>query len=302
MPELTEPPLTPADLGFSPRDDGSWRKSLGGQTVSFRPLRRIAELLPLEALQRQIFGVSEHDLAAASLLVSVPETGGEVIGAFGAPDDAPLLGFVIGWGGYYQRRPRLLSDMLGVDPRHRNLGLGAELKRLQAAVTLAAGISEIVWTVDPLRASNAWLNHEKLGAIADRYQENRYGETFGAGLYGGLPTDRLHVSWHLRDPRVHDRLLGRTQPTATTDLLSLPSYHPGLVEPRATVPLPADVDALLGRDPAAVAVWRERHRALLPRAFADGYAIRGAVRDRRRDEAAFLLERSPPFTPPGDAP
>ncbi|MDQ3779699.1 MAG: GNAT family N-acetyltransferase [Chloroflexota bacterium] len=301
MPELPQQPLTPADLGFTPRGDGSWRKLLGGQTVHFRPLRHIAELLPLEALQRQIFGVSEHDLAAASLLVSVPETGGEVIGAFGAPDDAPLLGFVIGWGGYYQRRPRLVSDMLGVDPRHRNLGLGTELKRLQAAVTLAAGISEIVWTVDPLRASNAWLNHEKLGAIADRYEENRYGDTFGAGLYGGLPTDRLHVTWHLRDPRVHARLLGRTQPTAT-GLHSLPSYQPGLVQPRATVPLPADVDALLARDPAAVATWRERQRVLLPSAFAEGYVIYGAVRDRGRDEAAFLLERPRPFAPPADAP
>ncbi len=296
MPELTHPPLAPADLGFTPCGEGRWLKSLGGRTVGFRPLRRIAGLLPVEALQQQIFGVSEHDLAAASLLVTVPETGGEVIGAFSldeerATDEALLVGFVIGWGGYYQRRPRLVSDMLGVAPRYRNRGLGAALKRLQAALALAAGFAEIVWTVDPLRAGNARLNHEKLGAIADRYEENRYGAEFGTGLYGGLPTDRLHVTWQLRDPRVRDRLLGKAQPSASTDLHHLPPYRPGLTEPRALVPLPADVDTLLARDPAAVTLWRERHRALLPAAFAEGFIIRGAVTDRARNEAAFLLER-----------
>src|SRR5215216_3289844 len=44
----------------------------------------------------------------------------------------------------------------------------------------------------------------------DRYEEDRYGADYATGLYGGLTTDRLHVTWPLKSPRVRDRLLVHT--------------------------------------------------------------------------------------------
>lgn len=286
-------PFTAADLGFEASADGWW-KQVGDIAVAFRPLRRLPDLLSVETLQRAVFGVTDRDLLPASALVVIPETGGEVIGAFaddgGEPGDG-LIGFVAGWGGFFQGRPRLVSDMLGVRANRRRAGLGAELKRLQAAVALAQGFVEIVWTVDPLRAANARLNIEKLGAVADRYEENRYGTGYGAGLYGDLPTDRLHLTWPIDSERVRDRLLGRIHPTDFDQIVALPRYEPTSDAPLVRVPLPHDVDALLGRDPAAVADWRLSLRDELPRAFADGYVVVGFAADRQRGDAWYVLER-----------
>ena len=294
-------PLTAADLGFVEVAHGAWRKELGGQAVTFRLLERVPDLLAVEGLQREVFGVTDRDLVPASELVVVPETGGAVIGAFF--DEAPGAGAApvaaaVGWGGYIggrgAGRPRLVSDLLAVRSAARNRGLGYELKRLQAAIALAAGFDEVVWTVDPLRAANARLNFEKLGAHADRYLEDRYGAGFGAGLYGDMPTDRLHVTWPLDSSRVRNRLLGRARPLVPTDVASLPHFDPRRVEvDRALVHLPADIDRLLAEDPNAALRWRLTLRETLEFAFAQGFAIIGFVPavHEAHGLSAYVVER-----------
>ncbi len=296
---------TPLDLGFAPHDEPlgphgetlAWTKPVRERRwVVFRLLRTLSELLPVEGLQREVFGLSDRDLVAASELVAVPETGGEVIGAFAsAPGTAEeLIGFVIGWGGYYHGRPRIVSDALGVRADARSLGLGADLKRLQAAIALERGFVEIVWTVDPLRATNARLNFEKLGAYAGRYEENRYGEGFGSGLYGDLPTDRLHLTWPITTRRVHDRLLGRYTPLQPRDLAGVRHFDPfASGQERALVYLPGNIDLLRAQDPNAALRWRITLRETLQLAFNAGYAITGFVPDvdPERGFAAYLLER-----------
>lgn len=291
--------LTAAGLGFTPLPgvQSGWSKVLVGREVCFLPLRTVDDLRPVETLQHEVMGIDDRDLLAASALVTVPETGGEVIGAFLAAtsERAPreLAGVVIGWGGFVAGQPRLVSDLLAVRAQRRNLGLGMELKRLQAAVALAAGFGEIVWTVDPLRAANARLNFEKLGATSRRYEEDRYGASFGAGFYGGLPTDRLHVHWQIDSCRVHDCLLGRTTPTTAAAVAGLAPYDPRWPAPRALVSLPTDVDRLLADEPAAVLRWRLRLREMLPAAFAAGYAITGFVPEVGPEpgSSSFLIER-----------
>ncbi len=296
----------PIDLGFAPHDEPlgphgetlAWTKHVRDRWVVFRLLRTLPKLLPVEGLQREVFGLSDRDLVAASELVAVPETGGEVIGAFtSAPGTAEeLIGFVIGWGGYYFGRPRIVSDALGVRADARSLGLGADLKRLQAAIALERGFVEIVWTVDPLRASNARLNFEKLGAYADRYEENRYGEAFGSGLYGDLPSDRLHLTWPITTSRVHDRLLGRYTPLQPRDLAGVRHFDPfASDQQRAFVYLPNNIDLLRAQDPNAALRWRIILRETLQLAFAAGFAITGFVPnvDPERGYAAYFLERLP---------
>ncbi len=295
-------PFTPEDLGFAvtPVAEGraehaAWSKTCGAYDVSFRRLRSLTELEPVEALQRAVFaGISDLDLASAGMLVGVPETGGEVLGAFVAgPGGDELIGFVIGWGGYVGGRPRLLSDMLGVRPGFRGAGLGAELKKLQAAVAVAAGFVEIVWTVDPLRAANARLNFEKLGAYADKYEIDRYGSGFAADLYGGMPTDRLHITWPLLSETVRERLMHPAAARARRDVAGIPAFDPeaGAFATHVLVPMPADIDALLARDPDAALAWRySLRRALIP-AFAQGYAVTGfaPAAGQRTDPALVLI-------------
>jgi predicted GNAT superfamily acetyltransferase len=188
-------------------------------------------------------------------------------------------------------RPRVVSDFLAIRLEARSLGLATELKRLQAAIALSRGFEAIVWTVDPLRAANARLNFGKLGATADQYEIDRYGSTFATSLYGGLPTDRLHVTWEIASPRVISRLLGQDdaqRPAARDDVRP---FVPGMREDAALVAIPADIDTLLAARPDEALAWRLRLRDTLCQAFAAGFAITGFRPASGVGDPAYLLER-----------
>jgi predicted GNAT superfamily acetyltransferase len=282
--------LTAEHLGFTP-SAGGWLKTIGGRPFNFRLLHEWADLLAVEDLQREVFGIAEHDLAAASLLVVIPKTGGSILGAF---VDEHLVGFLTAYGGYVAGKPRLVSDMLAVAPAFRG-GLGFALKSLQAALALRDGFAEIVWTVDPLRAANARLNFERLGAHAREYLDNFYGGDFALGLYGGLPSDRLVVTWPIAEQDVAARLLGHTAPREPGALDHLPLFETD-GPTRARLVIPADIDALVATDLRAAHEWRLRLRAALHTAFDSGYAITGFARSHRDDEGHLLLQRSPVHT------
>jgi predicted GNAT superfamily acetyltransferase len=273
-------------LGFESGSEGWW-KTVGERRLLFTRLRSRLDLEKTERLQRTVFGVSDRDLASSSILVTVHETGGEVLGAF---HGERLVGFVSGWGGYVDSRARLVSDLMAVEAGYRG-GIGLALKELQAVVAFQAGFDEIVWTVDPLRAANARLNFERLGAHARKYLRNVYGENFGVGLYGGLPSDRLFITWPLRSARVRSRLLGRYQPLAPAALATLPEYAPGTSESRVSFAVPGDFDALLASDLARAREWRFRLRDNLEAAFASGYTVTGFAGRRGEPCGYYLLER-----------
>src|SRR5215218_10611456 len=209
----------PAALEFSGNEETGWVRSTRGREVHYRLLRTLADLAHAERLQEEVFRVSERDLIPANELVVVPETGGAVIAAFLADDPDHAVGALLGWGGFVGH-PRVVSDFLAIRAEARGLGIATEMKRLQAAIALSRGFAEIIWTVDPLRAANARLNFGKLGATANQYEIDRYGATYATTLYGGLPTDRLHITWDILSPRVISRLLRQEetqQPTAIHD-------------------------------------------------------------------------------------
>ena len=101
--------------------------------------------------------------------------------------------------------------MLAVRPEYRNAGLGRRIKLFQRDDALARGFELIEWTFDPLEIKNAYLNIERLGAIARRYSVNQYGIT-SSPLQGGLPSDRLVAEWWLKSQRVQRTLESATQP------------------------------------------------------------------------------------------
>ena len=207
-------------------------------------------------------------------LLSVAETGGAVIAAYLAEEPDRPVGVLIGWGGF-SGRPRIVSDFLAVRPEARNLGLGVELKRLQAALAIERGFEEIVWTVDPLRAANARLNFSKLGAISRHYEIDRYGSEFAAGLYGALPTDRLHLTWEITSPRVIARLRGEIPAGEVARFANDRQYTPGIEGNVALVDIPRDIDALVAESASDAWDWRMRVRSSLTEAFAEGFTITG---------------------------
>ena len=141
------------------------------------------------------------------MFVVADKVGGQVMGAFDGNS---------WWGSRCRFRARATGTSIctrtcwrcGRD--HRNGGLGRRLKLMQREDALARGIELIEWTFDPLEIKNAYLNIEKLGAIARRYNINQYGIT-SSPLQGGLPTDRLIAEWWLKSKRVEAVAGGREE-------------------------------------------------------------------------------------------
>ena len=161
-------------------------------TIEFRELRTAAELAPLPALERLVWG--DVDLVALNLLVATVTEGGMAIGAF---DGDRLVGSVYGFA---TLQPHVLhSHYLAVDPEYRRSGLGVALKHQQREWCLANGRTAMRWTYDPLQLGNAHINLRSLGAVGAHYYPDFYGAM--GGINGGLPSDRVVVEWDLVGPR-----------------------------------------------------------------------------------------------------
>jgi predicted GNAT superfamily acetyltransferase len=221
--------------------------------VSFRDLVGMAEFRSAEALQRTVWGEGDKE-DPADLMMVIQHEGGLAGGAF---VDGRLMGYVFAFPTATTGIQH--SHRLAVHPDTRGLGLGLRLKWYQRDWCLRRGIRHVRWTYDPLRAPNAGLNINRLGAVASAYLPDYYGQM--EGINKGAPSDRLMADWFLDSPRVAACAAGNHWP------------EPGL--PALRLAIPADFGAMLEADlPAAVAT-RMDNRAALTRAFADGLEIRG---------------------------
>src|SRR5690242_10987426 len=146
------------------------------------------------------------------MFVVASKIGGQIVGAFAG---ATLVGFALSIPGARDGHTYLHSHMLAVREKYRNVGLGRRLKLAQRDDALARGFELMEWTFDPLEIKNAYLNIEKLGAIARRYQVNQYGLTTSP-LQGGLPTDRLIAEWWMKSERVRLLLATGKKPASET--------------------------------------------------------------------------------------
>ena len=252
-------------------------------------IRTCAGFDELEAcvqLQMETWGYDGSDVIPRKAFLVAQKIGGQVIGAFdteifgGQPEGGPesLVGFAMSLPGVKtgQGEPKayLHSHMLAVREAYRNRGLGMQLKREQRREALSRGIRQMEWTFDPLEIKNAYLNIEKLGAIARRYNVNQYGIT-SSPLQGGLPSDRLVAEWWMKSKRVEAALTGARQLEFQCD---------------GRIQVPAEIYEWKGRPstrPQALAV-EEKNRQLFNRFFAEGLAVLGYERDARGD-GTFLL-------------
>jgi o-succinylbenzoate synthase len=170
--------------------------------IQIREVQTLAELRQVEALEQEVWGVTEREIVPLSLLIPAREVGAIILGAF---DGTHLVGFSFGFVGIEKRQPSIHSHTLAVKPGYRDHNLGYRLKLAQREKALAMGVRQITWTFDPLQSRNAYLNFAKLGVLCDSYKANFYGEQSSSPLHQN-GTDRLWVRWLLDSERVHQRI------------------------------------------------------------------------------------------------
>jgi predicted GNAT superfamily acetyltransferase len=189
-------------------------------SVELRRCHSIEDFRACVALQKEVWNFTDAELVPLRMFVVADKVGGQVMGAF---DGSEMVGFALSVPGTRTGHIYLHSHMLAVRKDHRNGGLGRRLKLLQREDALARGIELIEWTFDPLEIKNAYLNIEKLGAIARRYNINQYGIT-SSPLQGGLPSDRLIAEWWLKSMRVETLLAtGKNPPIVVESSIAVPA-------------------------------------------------------------------------------
>jgi predicted GNAT superfamily acetyltransferase len=242
-------------------------------SIVLRRCHGIEEFRACVALQKEVWNFSDAELVPLRMFVVADKVGGQVMGAF---DGEEIVGFALSVPGTRTGHIYLHSHMLAVKKEHRNGGLGRRLKLLQREEALSRGIELIEWTFDPLEIKNAYLNIEKLGAIARRYNINQYGIT-SSPLQGGLPSDRLIAEWWLKSKRVETMLATGKNPAVATE---------------SSIGVPAQIyDWKAAPETRAKAQQvQERNREQFLRAFSRGLAVLGYERDAEGN-GKYLLGR-----------
>jgi predicted GNAT superfamily acetyltransferase len=244
-----------------------------GSTTVIRNCHGLDELSACVGLQKEVWNFTDAELVPLRMFVVAGKIGGQVIGAF---DSGKLVAFALSLPGSRGGHCYLHSQMLAVEGTYRNAGLGRQIKLFQRKDALARGFELMEWTFDPLEIKNAYLNIERLGAVARRYNVNQYGLT-SSPLQGGLPSDRLVAEWWLKSKRVGSLLdEERKQEFETLKTISVPAQ---IYEWKAS---PATRERA-----REVQEWNRKD---FLQAFSDGLAVLGYERDPQGD-GKFLLGR-----------
>lgn len=240
-------------------------------SVVIRRCHGLEELRSCVALQKEVWNFTDAELVPLRMFVVAEKVGGQVMGAF---EGSNMVGFALSVPGTRSGHVYLHSHMLAVRKDHRNSGLGRRLKLLQREDALARGIELIEWTFDPLEIKNAYLNVERLGALARRYTINQYGIT-SSPLQGGLPSDRLIAEWWLKSKRVETLLATGKNPS---------------FDRHSDIAVPAQIYEWKAAAETRMKAQRvqERNREQFLRAFSHGLAVLGYERDPEGN-GKFLL-------------
>lgn len=166
--------------------------------IQYREIHETDELQRIVDMELAIWATGYESAVPHNMLVAVVHCGGMVIGA---DDGEKLVGFALALPA---RRPEgfiLWSHMAGVLPTYQRQGIGLGLKLAQREWALAHDYPVIAWTFDPLQRGNANFNLRMLGGRGESYHINFYGNMLD-GINAGMPSDRLEITWTLRDDRV----------------------------------------------------------------------------------------------------
>ena len=244
---------------------------MSADSILIRKCTGLDELRACVALQKEVWNFSDIELVPLRIFVTAEKIGGQVIGAF---EGGELIGFAFAIPAVRAGHSYLYSHMLAVRKKYRDAGLGRRLKLFQRDDAITRGFELMEWTFDPLEIKNAYLNLEKLGAIARRYNVNQYGIT-SSPLQGGLPSDRLVAEWWLKSKRVETLLSTGIRPKI--EILRKISVPAQIYDWKAQ---PETRDR--SRD------VQNRNREQFVEAFSEGLAVLGYERDTQGN-GKFLL-------------
>lgn len=258
-----------------------------------------------EQLQKEIWGFEDISVVPNHVLVTAQRNGGLLLGAY---EGERLIGFLFGFPGLENERPKHCSLMCAVLPARRFQGIGYELKRQQREHVLSQGLSLITWTFDPLVSANAYFNFAKLGVISNCYEPNFYGNMRDR-INKDLPTDRLAVEWWVQSPRVRSRMEQSRKPSAeallagtklvnqtertSTGLLRNLEYSLKLKDERLLVEIPSSIQQIREKDLALALSWRQQTQKIFENYFNRGYIAAEFISKGHDGERQnfYLLER-----------
>ena len=274
-----------------------------------RDLESFDDLKQVEAVEREVWGLSDQDVTPLTLAVATREAGSIWLGAF---DGRKLVGFAFGFLGHEHGHPIVHSHMLAVLKPYQNSDLGYRLKLAQRERVLelrldGLSIREVTWTFDPLQSKNAHLNFAKLGVISDTYKVDFYGPQTSSVLHRNS-TDRLWVRWPVASRRVRDRLQGKDNRSEMLDTLRalapLVQFHGdgkpvrgdlavAVERQRIAIEIPGDIGAVEQKDPPLAATWRLDTRWAFTEALRAGFFVAEFCRSVRGQQGpgVYLLEK-----------
>jgi predicted GNAT superfamily acetyltransferase len=231
----------------------AWALAHGAADASGVSLRRFESLEDADRILRVLRATwGGHEPFPREMIRALADSGNEPILAF---DGRDAIGYVLGWSGVESEDGlHVHSHMLATLPDRRHRGVGFALKLAQRALALEQGIEVVRWTFDPLIARNAYFNLHKLGAVADRFERNHYGE-MSDEVNAGERSDRFTVRWDLvRAPGPHTVAPGDTALEALGE-------QPGAVRAptrgSASVAVPREYTKLRDAEPSVASAWRD---------------------------------------------
>lgn len=262
------------------------------EEIRVRPVETLDEARAAAELFDKVWG--EKRVIGTPLLWAMASHGGQVLAAFRGKE---IVGAQVGVVGLREGKPALHSHITGVLADVQHKGVGFLLKKAQRDWCLERGLEKVTWTFDPMVARNAYFNLAKLGAVADRFHRDYYGEMEDS-FNRGERSDRLEVVWELRSPRVR-RALGEQPPLPD----ARPSDYPYALEEEGGRPapgpataehgsvsivVPSEYHGLRERDPEAARVWRDAVGDALEEWYGRGFR---AVGFAQGPPASYLLEQ-----------
>ena len=277
--------------------------------ITIRDLQSFDDLKQAEAVEREVWGLSDLDTTPLTLAVAMQQTGSIWLGAF---DGDKLAGFAFAFLGLERAQFIVHSHMLAVREPYRNLDLGYKLKLAQRERVLAmrandSCIREITWTFDPLQSRNAHLNFSKLGVVSESHKADFYGPETSSVLHRNR-TDRLWVKWPIASRRVQDRLQGKSNRAEVLDALSTVTpliqfngdgrptrtdLSDALRRQRIAIEIPSDIAQVESKDPALALEWRLQTRWAFTESLQAGFFVAEFCRTVRGQQGpgVYLLEK-----------
>ena len=260
--------------------------------IEYRVIDDLAQLAHVPELEARIWGLDAADTTPVHILHTLSANGGAVVAAY---NKTHMIGMALGFPARRGSKWFLWSHMAGVHPDFQGMGIGTQIKHHQRLWATQNGYRFIRWTYDPLQRGNANFNIHTLGATANIYHVNYYGEMTD-GINAGLPSDRLEVIW--QTDKIPPELEKLRVSSDQFILLSDEQQRPTLLDfTRSSSPvlveIPSNLSRLKQANPGLALDWLLAVRESLQHAFAQHYTIVDFISLDKR--FAYVLAPSAPW-------